>query len=150
MDAFVNNTGFFQDKISTDQDPLVVGSRSARSSPARRATRSPATPRTRAGKSAAGVCTQLWRGECGGNLTPAAPLAYLELRAGPGAAGMATMQCELAGKKQGVGGFPLTASIGDNYLCQPHDGAMRGGGRPPAVAATASCPTHARVNSDQK
>ncbi|XP_075912288.1 uncharacterized protein LOC142907101 [Petromyzon marinus] len=35
--------------------------------------------------SAAGVCTQLWRGECGGNSTPAAPLAYLKLRAGPGA-----------------------------------------------------------------
>ncbi|XP_075912086.1 uncharacterized protein LOC142907050 isoform X4 [Petromyzon marinus] len=34
---------------------------------------------------AAGVCTQLWRGECGGNSTPAAPLAYLKLRAGPGA-----------------------------------------------------------------
>nr|XP_032816233.1 uncharacterized protein LOC116945807 isoform X1 [Petromyzon marinus] len=58
----------------------------------------------------------------------------------PGAAGMATMQHELAGKKQGVGGFPLTATIGDNYLCQPHDGATRGGVRP-AVAATASCPT---------
>ncbi|XP_075919577.1 uncharacterized protein LOC116945807 [Petromyzon marinus] len=58
----------------------------------------------------------------------------------PGAAGMATMQRKLAGKKQGVGGFLLTATIGDNYLCQPHDGATRGGARP-AVAATASCPT---------
>ncbi|XP_075912084.1 uncharacterized protein LOC142907050 isoform X2 [Petromyzon marinus] len=67
-----------------DQDPPVVESRSARSSPARGATGSPATPRTRAGR-AAGVCTQLWRGECGGNSTPAAPLAYLKLRAGPGA-----------------------------------------------------------------
>ncbi|XP_075923446.1 uncharacterized protein LOC142924654 [Petromyzon marinus] len=53
---------------------------------------------------------------------------------------MATMQRKLAGKKQGVGGFLLTATIGDNYLCQPHDGATREGARP-AVAATASCPT---------
>ncbi|XP_078459702.1 uncharacterized protein LOC144724444 isoform X2 [Lampetra planeri] len=52
---------------------------------------------------AAGVCTQLWRGECGGNSTPAGPLAYLELRASPGAAGMATMQRKLAGKKQARG-----------------------------------------------
>nr|XP_032800083.1 uncharacterized protein LOC116937073 isoform X1 [Petromyzon marinus] len=95
---------------SDDQDPPVVESRSARSSPAHGATGSPATPRTRAGRAggaqrhvirvqwipkyqplvstytcAAGVCTQLWRGECGGNSTPAAPFAYLELRAGPGA-----------------------------------------------------------------
>nr|XP_032816234.1 uncharacterized protein LOC116945807 isoform X2 [Petromyzon marinus] len=127
-----------------DQDPPVAESRSARSSPARGATGSPATPRMRAGRAAqlgsapscgaaSVVGTQHQRRH-----SPTWNCA--QVLALPGAAGMATMQHELAGKKQGVGGFPLTATIGDNYLCQPHDGATRGGVRP-AVAATASCPT---------
>ncbi|XP_075925913.1 uncharacterized protein LOC142929155 isoform X5 [Petromyzon marinus] len=127
-----------------DQDPPVAESRSARSSPARGATGSPTTPRTRAGRAAqlgsapscgaaSVVGTQHQRRH-----SPTWNCA--QVLALPGAAGMATMQRKLAGKKQGVGGFLLTATIGDNYLCQPHDGATRGGARP-AVAATASCPT---------
>ncbi|XP_075928293.1 uncharacterized protein LOC142930114 [Petromyzon marinus] len=89
--------------------------------------------------SAAGVCTQLWRGECGGNSTPAAPLAYLKLRAGPGAPrGNWHGYNATRTRREETGGFPLTATIGDNYLCQPHDGATRGGARP---AVAASCPT---------
>nr|XP_032807782.1 uncharacterized protein LOC116941166 isoform X1 [Petromyzon marinus] len=134
---------------SDDQDPPVAESRSARSSPARGATGSPTTPRTRAGRAAqlgsapscgaaSVVGTQHQRRH-----SPTWNCA--QVLALPGAAGMATMQRKLAGKKQGVGGFLLTATIGDNYLCQPHDGATRGGARP-AVAATASCPTpHATV-----
>ncbi|XP_075928361.1 uncharacterized protein LOC142930157 isoform X8 [Petromyzon marinus] len=130
--------------LSSDQDPPVAESRSARSSPARGATGSPTTPRTRAGRAAqlgsapscgaaSVVGTQHQRRH-----SPTWNCA--QVLALPGAAGMATMQRKLAGKKQGVGGFLLTATIGDNYLCQPHDGATRGGARP-AVAATASCPT---------
>ncbi|XP_075928322.1 uncharacterized protein LOC142905337 isoform X16 [Petromyzon marinus] len=130
--------------LSSDQDPPVAESRSARSSPARGATGSLTTPRTRAGRAAqlgsapscgaaSVVGTQHQRRH-----SPTWNCA--QVLALPGAAGMATMQRKLAGKKQGVGGFLLTATIGDNYLCQPHDGATRGGARP-AVAATASCPT---------
>ncbi|XP_075910310.1 uncharacterized protein LOC142906447 isoform X9 [Petromyzon marinus] len=130
--------------LSSDQDPPVAESRSARSSPVRGATGSPTTPRTRAGRAAqlgsapscgaaSVVGTQHQRRH-----SPTWNCA--QVLALPGAAGMATMQRKLAGKKQGVGGFLLTATIGDNYLCQPHDGATREGARP-AVAATASCPT---------
>ncbi|XP_075925911.1 uncharacterized protein LOC142929155 isoform X3 [Petromyzon marinus] len=125
--------------LSSDQDPPVAESRSARSSPARGATGSPTTPRTPQLGSAPScgaasvVGTQHQRRH-----SPTWNCA--QVLALPGAAGMATMQRKLAGKKQGVGGFLLTATIGDNYLCQPHDGATRGGARP-AVAATASCPT---------